>query len=212
MGETAEANVSVIPQPSLTGDITVDYEVKGEVYGGTPHDVFGSFKLRNLGPVTPWLDIDKTEGTLEGGSSDSLVLTVNTTGMADGKYQAWILLQDNFDHEMIVPVELVVDNFMIDKDLIDMNTGRLFLASPNPFTETTSIFIKIPGQEKAKLEIISLQGIVILSVEVEMGLTNSTQFEWDGTDHAGRKLPAGIYLLKVRAGDLTDYGRLVLVN
>jgi hypothetical protein len=212
MGETAEANVSVIPQPSLTGDITVDYEVKGEVYGGTPHDVFGSFKLRNLGPVTAWLDIDKTEGTLEGGSSDSLVLTVNTAGMADGKYQAWVLLQDNFDHEMIVPVQLTVDTHM--GEIIGGQYGSVdwFTAFPNPFNEQTNLIIDMQIESNAQIEISNIQGQLIQILNIEPSSEITRTIHWNGCDLNGKRVPAGIYLGKLIYQEKVFYVKLIHAN
>jgi hypothetical protein len=82
--------------------------------------------LRNLGPVVPWLSLDNIAGSIPGGMTDSLRLTVNTEGMPDGKYQAWVILQDNFENEIIIPVNLVVDTFLGEQEITGI-TGKLSL-------------------------------------------------------------------------------------
>ena len=211
MGETALCNISVIPQQDLQGDITVEYEVKGEVYGGTPHDVFGSIDMRNLGPVTPWLSLDTTAGHLDGETIDSLQLTINAEGMEDGIYQAWIIIQDNFESETVIPVNLTIDTYMGESESLQAGNSMISI-NPNPFRDRTFIRFAPSKESKTRMDIYTLQGMVVKSLEFDAGNQAIIQYEWDGCDMQGNALPAGIYMVKITLGDSVEFARVVIIT
>jgi hypothetical protein len=212
MGETASSDVSVVPQSDIQGDITIDYEVDGEVYGGTPHIVYGSIPLRNLGPVTPWLSIDTTAGNLAGTTTDSLIVTVDAEGMADGKYQAWILVQDNFGSEIVVPVNLTIDTYMDGPGPIYNQTSDIFRAFPNPFQSLTTFSIMVGESSDIKLEISTLEGRVVMEFSARVEANAREQINWDGKDRNGNRVPPGIYLGRLYAGDQSYFVKLILTK
>jgi hypothetical protein len=212
MGESASCDVSVIPQLSLQQDLAIDFEVKGEVYGGTPHDVFGSLTMRNLGPVVPWLSLDNAAGTLEGGATDSLMLTLTTAGMEDGDYQAWILINDNFGHEQVIPVNLTLDTYLGGTGTKkELNSGEVS-AYPNPFLVQTSIIVNLPEKSTIRIEISNIHGqpVRILEAEAEAGIKSS--LEWDGKDDHGNPVHNGIYPARIVAGTNTSFIKLIKTN
>jgi hypothetical protein len=212
MGELAVCDVRVNALTSLLEDISIHYEVDGEVYGGTPHVVSGVIPMRNLGEVIPWLSLDTTAGNLAGVTTDSLILTVNTEGMEDGKYHAWILLQDNFESEIIIPVNLTVDQFL-GNDGITNSTGKINIeAYPNPFRDKTSIRITLAVRSGIRMDIFNSQGTVVRSAEFDPGNYLAFQYQWDGRDNGGNVLPAGVYLLRVNAGDYAGFARVVILR
>jgi len=212
MGEMALCNVSVIPQSSLQDDITVDYEVQGEIYGGTPHIVYGQIPMRNLGPVIPWLSLNTTEGNLPGISTDSLILNVNTDGMADGKYQAWILLQDNFESERVIPVNLTVDQFLGNESMTGSVNKIKIETYPNPFHDKTGIRITLAEPCDIRMDIFNSQGVLIRTMEFDPGNNTTFLYDWDGRDNGGNLLSAGVYLLRIYAGGYTGSKSVVILR
>lgn len=65
---------------------------------------------------------------------------------------------------------------------------------PNPFAERLQFSFSVPAD---RIDIYDMQGRTVLSVL----LNKATSFTWDGRDGQGRSLAAGIYLIKVRAGE-----------
>jgi hypothetical protein len=212
MGEMAICNVSVIPHTDIQEDIAIYYEVDGEVYGGTPHIVYGTIPMRNLGPVTSWLSLDTTSGILPGGMTDSLILSVNTAGMEDGNYQAWIILQDNFESEVIIPVNLTVDTYMDASGPVYNQASDKFSAFPNPFQDKTTLSILLPEKSMIRFEISTLQGQSVKAFSSQAEANVNHQITWDGMDNNGNPVPAGIYLGRLVAGDRSYFVKLILTR
>ena len=209
LGETAAANVSLIPDLSMSQDITIDFEVKGEVYGGTPHDVFGSIPLRNLGPVQSWLTLNTSNGIIYGESADSLQLTINTTGLADGEYHSWIIIGDNFNHEQVIPVNLQVDTYLGASDQFENQSSEIFTAYPNPFKELTTFTVELAESARIKVDITTVQGQLINSFSASTDARTSTKLSWDGRDLSGNKVPAGIYMAKLICADKSYFLKII---
>jgi len=211
MGELASCDVSVIPALSLQQDVAINYEVKGEVYGGTPHDVYGSVPLRNLGPVVSWLSLDQSGGILEGGQTETLLLTMTTEGMEDGTYEAWILLGDNYGHEQIIPVSLTLDTYLTDNELRGAgNQGRI-IAMPNPFSDKTVLTLNMDASHDLTLRIYSASGNMVYTDRIQNSSYGGTiQYEWNGRNQDQVPLPSGIYLLRVDCATQAATARLII--
>ncbi len=211
MGELASCDVSVIPGLSLQQDVAIEYEVKGEVYGGTPHDVYGTIPLRNLGPVVSWLSLDQYAGTLEGEQTDTLLLTITTAGMEDGTYEAWILLGDNYGHEQVIPVSLTLDTYLTDNELNGAGRQGRISAMPNPFTDKTVLTMDLEASHDLTIRIYSASGNLVYSDRIKQGTSGETiQYEWDGRDRNQARLPSGIYLLRVDSETQSSTARLII--
>jgi hypothetical protein len=212
MGETAVCNVSVIPESSLQHDISIEYDVQGEIYGGEPHNVTGSIPLRNLGPVIPWLTLDITQGNLNGGVTDSLHLTVNAEGMADGKYQAWVVLQDNFESEIVIPVNLTIDTYMGPTGSETDLPLSVLTAFPNPFQEQTTLNVNLPAKSNISIEILNLHGQLVQVIESRVDAGIEHTITWDGKDMNGNIVPGGVYLGRLINGEKSNFVRLIKTN
>jgi hypothetical protein len=81
--------------------------------------------------------------------------------------------------------------------------------SPNPFTDMTQIRYMIhdtdfTGFEKREhtLNIYDATGRLVRSSHLESGIMDHESiFSWDGTDYAGKKLPAGVFFVEIKTGD-----------
>jgi hypothetical protein len=209
MGETAACDVTLNILNDLQNDIQLQYEVMGEVYGGPPHTVDGSIILRNLGPEIAWLSLDTTAGMLAGGSIDSILVTVNTEGLVDGKYNAWIILEDNFGSKSIIPVTLTVDTFLEEPGIAGISHFGVLSAYPDPFSDQTEISLTLREKSDIKLEISNMQGKVIRTYSSDVESGAAWKFVWDGKDNSGSHVPAGLYLGRMIAGDQSYFVKLI---
>jgi len=210
MGENAFCEVIINTMENIQEDVMIHYEVLGEVYGSPPHVVSGDIPLRNLGPKTPWLSLDKTSGNIPGYQSAAIELTINTTGLADGTYNAWVILEDNFGTEIVVPVSLLVDTFLgIDKPVIAVEKIHLE-ASPNPFRDRTVVRVKTNSTATPRIDIINSMGVVVWSELMLATYTDEFTCTWNGKDGSGNPLPPGIYFVKVYSGNHAGYLKLIL--
>jgi hypothetical protein len=89
---------------------------------------------------------------------------------------------------------------------------------PNPFRDAVSIEFQIPGQGVAS----SQKSVVSIKIYDASGrmvrqfnhLTNYSfnQVVWDGTDDSGRRLPAGIYFIRVESDEFKETEKVILLR
>jgi hypothetical protein len=194
---------------NLVGDIQLHYEVMGEVYGGPPHTIYGNIPLRNLGPEIAWLNLDTTARKLAGGISDSILVSVNTDGLVDGKYNAWIILEDNFGSKAIIPVSLTVDTFLDGPGTTNIPHFGILKAYPDPFRDQTEISILFGQKTDLRLEISNMQGRLIRSFSSQAEAGAVKNIIWDGKDNNGNHVPPGVYLGHMIAGDQSYFVKLI---
>jgi hypothetical protein len=211
MGESAASDITLYTHSTLQEDIMIHYDVLGEVYGGPPHNVIGDISLRNLGPETPWMALSDTAGLLTGNSADSINITVDATGLEDGTYSAWILLQDNFGHEITVPVNLVVDQFLGNQENVSKDQPVRIDVYPNPTQGNTFIDVKLDEPSGITVNIANAHGQPVRSIQSPTA-ANSHQLSWDGRDNHGNQLPEGIYIIKVFSGNVSGQTKIIVLD
>ncbi len=91
--------------------------------------------------------------------------------------------------------------------------GALFLAlhppRPNPSTGDVLVEWTIGEPMRVRVDVLDVRGRVVKTL-VDGPRTSQDDFaRWDGRDHAGNEVAAGVYFLRVRAGDRTSSRKLV---
>ncbi len=83
-------------------------------------------------------------------------------------------------------------------------------AFPNPFNPSCNIEYSVPGNSISKLEIYSIQGLLIKTFDQ---LINSGILRWDGTNNRNQKAASGIYFAVLRnGGRIIAKDKLVLLK
>jgi hypothetical protein len=77
--------------------------------------------------------------------------------------------------------------------------------SPNPFTYLTDIRYQITDNRKTcELKVYDITGRQVADFSKQISVIgNQSSVKWDGTDNSSRKLPSGIYFVKLKAGGYT---------
>jgi len=87
--------------------------------------------------------------------------------------------------------------------------GRVLPASPNPFRLSTSIRFELARAASVRLEIYDVRGARVASlIGGDVLPAGGHATTWDGRDHAGRRAPPGIYLVRIEAEGRTWSGRV----
>lgn len=89
--------------------------------------------------------------------------------------------------------------------------------SPNPFRDNLQIRFTIHDSrfmiEKPQLSIYDAAGRLVKSFNLESCIMDHvSMFSWNGIDDAGRRLPGGVYFLRLKAGDYTETKKIVLLR
>jgi hypothetical protein len=91
--------------------------------------------------------------------------------------------------------------------------------SPNPFHRQTKIRYSIlarpasQGEQNATIRIYGATGRCIKFFNLESSIQNQeSEVVWYGTDQSGRRLPGGVYFLKLDVGDYTETTKIVFLR
>jgi hypothetical protein len=87
---------------------------------------------------------------------------------------------------------------------------------PNPFNPRTTIVVELPGrapheESLVRARVVDLRGRLFRDFAVA-GSGSRAEWEWDGTDRAGRRVGSGRYLLRVWVGGDTAAGSMLLIE
>lgn len=114
--------------------------------------------------------------------------------------------QFTLPYDMTTPTSLAEMPGAIPRDLI------LEQNYPNPFNPATVISFQLPVSIPVKLQIYNLMGQLVRTLVDEQKLAGSYQVVWDGLNEHGERLPSGIYLYRIEAGEFRAVRRLALVK
>ncbi len=90
----------------------------------------------------------------------------------------------------------------------DMSLGCV----PNPFRSTTDIRYQVSQEAQVSIAIYNVAGQMVSKLDQGMQKTGFYRVPWDGTNQAGVKLSAGIYLYRIHISDKQFTGRVHIVR
>ncbi|RLD40974.1 MAG: hypothetical protein DRI89_10735 [Bacteroidetes bacterium] len=211
-GQTAVSEIMVYIHDELVENASLNFEIHGENYADPPHIIIGSMPIRNLGPEIPWFSIDTNYAEIQGGESFPFVVTYNTDGLEDGNYSCEILSLNNFQQEVIIPVNLTVDH-LVGMDNGIKQSNLMLVVYPNPLQNMAFISYYLSGEKKVLLEIFDLHGKLVSSLSRNQIQTKGKHLvNWDATTEKGKQLPSGIYFCKLKAGYATEIVKIVVTK
>lgn len=83
---------------------------------------------------------------------------------------------------------------------------------PNPFNPTTTIRYDLKERSKVALTIYNALGQEVRTLVSDTQNAGRYQVQWDGRDNAGGKVASGIYFYRMRAGEFTQFHKMVLLK
>ncbi len=90
--------------------------------------------------------------------------------------------------------------------------GRLFPAAPNPFNPRTVIGFALDRDERIDLEVYDMSGRLLRNLASGRLNAGTHRVVWDGTDHRGRRLASGVYLVRLRGRDFVESRQVTLIK
>jgi hypothetical protein len=83
---------------------------------------------------------------------------------------------------------------------------------PNPFNPTTQLGYSLGATRQVELSVYNVQGQRVCLLDQGYRQAGVHTVPWDGHDQTGRPVGAGVYLYRLRAGDQTLVGKMVLLD
>ncbi len=111
-----------------------------------------------------------------------------------------------------------------ESDAKSLNRLEPLVIFPNPFRHLCRINIQIPypqsatnQQSEINLEVASIKiydatGRLVKDFSRSTGNNEQSTLVWSGEDNSGRRLPAGVYFIRLEAGDITGIAELILIR
>jgi len=207
--ETAFALKARGRTPAGRGHVRMEYEVEpfGTAFDGSG-TVFGD-----------WTDTGAPDG-LPGSVVD---LTELVSGFGEGSKFHWRLrLWSDDPHFPRTPWFYLPYNGAGEMDLRTRPestpapvtpAAALRLASyPNPFNPKTTLTYSLAVDTDVELSVHDVQGRLLRTLVDGVQPAGERAVVWDGRDEGGRALPSGVYFARLRAGELIQGGKLILVK
>ncbi|HMB69516.1 MAG TPA: FlgD immunoglobulin-like domain containing protein, partial [bacterium] len=169
-----------------------------------------------IAAADPWLQLSPTSGVIAAGEQEDLTLDFDSTGLPFGEYDANLTINSNDPDEspMVVPVTLTVVDPPTGAPVVAMPT-RLSLSRPfpNPFGNRTAIRLEIPaGGANADLSVFDVTGRRVAQLLSGPQPAGFHLVSWDGRDSGGKRVAAGTYFYRFRAGDYEQTRRVVRIR
>lgn len=89
---------------------------------------------------------------------------------------------------------------------------RIESAWPNPFTERTTLGLRVPAGESGSLQVYDVAGRLVRTFDLRAIDTDARIVVWDGRDAEGRAVASGTYHLRLTTPSERHRARLVLVR
>ncbi|MGD9549064.1 MAG: FlgD immunoglobulin-like domain containing protein [Candidatus Krumholzibacteriia bacterium] len=90
--------------------------------------------------------------------------------------------------------------------------GLDVVASPNPFNPLTKVAFTLPVAARAQVVVYDAAGRQVRVLADDLFPAGTSEIAWTGRDDAGRAAASGVYFAVVRAGDLRESVRLLLLK
>lgn len=209
------------PQRTGEGDVVVPLLLEGGIYGGdfVAHYEASTWQptgLKLAGENAVWVMHTPIPGELRFSvaSADPLMRLELVLEGGDDAVRAGLITLDQalvVDRSGQVTTGVSV-TAVEDAAAVLPERYALLQNYPNPFNPETHITYHLPRSEEVVLEVYTLIGQRIRTLEdgvVAAGVHIAT---WDGRDEAGRKASSGVYLVRLQAGHFVDTRRMMLLR
>jgi len=133
-----------------------------------------------------------------GSATEGSVLSAIRSGLSPGDYTLVASVADNLGNVGRDTLQVRI----LEEGRYDLMALRPF---PNPFREHCAVTFELTAQATVSLDIFTLSGRKIRSMELDCPDAGRHAFDWDGRDEVGDEIANGTYLYRVQA-DFDDEG------
>jgi hypothetical protein len=123
-------------------------------------------------------------------------------------YEIWLACASRGIAVLSVPFNQTTD---VITENVPQPKSRLS-AHPNPFNPQTIISYELPAPARVQLEIFDPRGHRVRSLVNEPRSAGQHTVVWDGRDDTGRGLSSGLYVARLRAGEVLQSTKLMLLK
>ncbi|MCK4358182.1 MAG: T9SS type A sorting domain-containing protein, partial [Candidatus Cloacimonetes bacterium] len=169
-----------------------------------------------------WIIPSSTSGSIAGGQSEEITLTISSEGLYIGTYDAFLKITTNLGQIVNIPVHLEVTQG-VDPDQ-QLNICQLFQNCPNPFSTSTTIsFFNTKNTKNTKnieIKIYNVKGQLVKQLSIDNSQLSPIQsgreqssIIWDGKDENDNSVSSGLYFYQLKIGNkIIDTKKCVMLR
>lgn len=200
-GETATATIEADIAEEFAGDMELEYQLTGDIYGAEPHYINDVLILENLGPPIHWLSLSPAFGDVWHLNNDTVLLEFDTHGMTAGIYDAQLNLYYEAD-TLIVPVTLeVVWPVAVEEEMSE--SLHLY---PNPASERVHLDFSLAEAGDISIHLNNISGKTLRQLRKEDLHSGSHSLIIPLND-----LSPGVYILSIRSSSKVWNKRFIVM-
>jgi hypothetical protein len=164
-----------------------------------------------------WIDLERTKQSARYWKKKefNLSLLIDTTGDVRVRFIAQDINNLSVVEAAVDDVEVIFIGKVGVADASEPAGALRFGLSqcrPNPFGAQTAIQFAIEKASPARLMIYDVQGRVLRRLVDDNRPAGSYTVVWDGRDDSGHRVPSGIYLYRLEAGERAETRKMILVD
>ncbi len=125
------------------------------------------------------------------------VLNNNATSLVASFYAGRHITGLAYGNRRVYATNELDDNLCVIKDPVNELPERWTLVYPNPSKENVTIRFQEPVQNE-DVSVVSLEGKVVNT----LSSPSQNEFHWNGFDANGRNVPAGVYFVRRKSGEM----------
>ncbi len=215
--DTVAAVVELEPEPGGRPEgsfISTDYDPFSVVMmtiANTPEEDGGDrIDVWQVSINASWLELEPLSGEIEPGGSEDVTITLSAGILPIDVYNGEIEFSHNcLGENVIVPIEMrVVHPDRVEKEgVIVPDDYFLSEVYPNPFNSVAKFSYGLPEPGYVSVSIFDGMGRLIETVQEGALSSGSFNFTWDASN-----IPAGLYVVSMKAGDFRCVQKAVLVK
>ena len=197
-----ESNIGMLNLSNLTPldtifDLELNDEINIDIKDFISNNGLNSFALGMIDTPDVVSFYSKENLILEGGFNSTVQF--HNSGYATN-HNVWPSISIN-----------IQDNLSVDDKLIP-KTFALHQNYPNPFNPNTNIRFDLPKDTKVQIIVYDILGRLIKNIINMNQNAGFKSVQWDGKNNFGEKVPSGVYLYSIEAGDFNQTKKMLLLK
>ena len=103
-------------------------------------------------------------------------------------------------------------NTSTDEDMMGPETFALHQNYPNPFNPETNISYDLPEDGFVSIAIYDMRGGLVKTLVNDVQTSGYRAIKWDGTNHHGQKVSAGLYMYQLKTNDIVQTKKMAFLK
>jgi hypothetical protein len=204
-------------QVSLDAGTVESVPVSMENWGGIAAQYVTTHQDCSGGPAPAWLVFTADSGSVWPGGTGALPpeLLVDATALAPGSYCGRLVLESNsVAGAETLTVHVDVGDSAVGVEPGDAGPGAFALGAPrpNPASGRTVLRLELPREELVEARVFDVAGRSVATLARGALAAGGHELAWSGRDEGGFPVAAGIYFVRVVAGEHRAVRKVVLVD